>query len=216
MLFDALVLEGGRSSRLGEVPKSALVFHGHTLLARTVAAARAARTIAVVGPNPPAPLPPRVILAREEPPFAGPAAAVAAGLAALACHAGAPAPYTLVLACDMPGAPEVVLHLLGALRPGDPASDGLIAIDADGMRQPLAAIYATTALTASASAHAADHSLEGLSMRRLITALTLTPVRVSRGETDDVDTWDDARRLGVTMQTVDPRENQQDETSRTE
>lgn len=197
MLFDALVLEGGRSTRLGEIPKAALVFQGRTLLERTVAAVGSARAIAVVGPMPPVPLPAGVLLAREEPPFAGPAAAVAAGLVALARHTDRVAPHTLVLACDMPAVPHVVERLLGAVASCGEAADGFIAVDADGIQQPLAAVYATTALTAAASTHSADGGLEGLSMRRLIGGLSLVPVHVSGGETDDVDTWEDARRLGV-------------------
>jgi molybdopterin-guanine dinucleotide biosynthesis protein A len=197
VLFDALVLEGGRSSRLGGVPKAGLVFQGRTLLERTVSAVGPARTIVVVGPTPPVPLPTAVLLAREEPPFAGPAAAVAAGLVALARHADRVAPHTLVLACDMPAAPDVVERLLGAVAACAEAADGFIIVDADGMEQPLAAIYATTALTAAASTHCAAGGLRGLSVRRLIGGLSLVPVHVSGGETDDVDTWEDARRLGV-------------------
>ena len=108
MEFDAIILAGGRSSRLGGVPKSGLVYDGATLLERSLRAAGAAGRTVVVGPDPGG-LPGGVLTCREEPPFAGPAAAIAAGLAALAAdhasrHAAA-APYTLVLACDMPGRP---------------------------------------------------------------------------------------------------------------
>ena len=195
MLFDAVVLQGGRSSRLGETPKAGLVFEGRTLLERTVEVVGGARAIAVVGPVPREPLPAAVVLAREEPPFTGPAAAVAAGLAALAGRAGTPAPYTLALACDMPRVRDAVEQLLTALQAEAPASDGVIAVDAAGNPQPLAAVYSTDALTAAAHSHSGH--LDGLSMRRLIAGMTLTPVHVARGATDDVDTWEDARRLGV-------------------
>ena len=39
--FDAVILAGGRSSRLGGVPKQDLVFHHATLLQRALAAPRA-------------------------------------------------------------------------------------------------------------------------------------------------------------------------------
>lgn len=195
MLFDALVLAGGRSSRLGESPKAELVFQGRTLLQRTLAAAAGARAVAVVGPAPRTPLPPGVLLARERPAFAGPAAAMAAGLESLAGHSGEHAEYTLILACDMPRAGDVVQRLLEALRAQAPASDGVIAVDAEGARQPLAAVYATSALAAAVAAHSG--SLEGLSMRRLIAGMRLASVAIAGGETDDVDTWEDARRLGV-------------------
>ncbi|MFD1214070.1 molybdenum cofactor guanylyltransferase, partial [Arthrobacter sp. GCM10027362] len=47
---DAVVLAGGRSSRLGGVPKALLEFEGRTLLRRTLDALSGARRIAVVGP----------------------------------------------------------------------------------------------------------------------------------------------------------------------
>ena len=83
MEFDAIILAGGRSSRLGGVPKSGLIYDGATLLERSLRAAGAARRTVVVGPDPGG-LPGGVLTCREEPPFAGPAAAIAAGLAALA------------------------------------------------------------------------------------------------------------------------------------
>ncbi|WP_043436145.1 NTP transferase domain-containing protein, partial [Arthrobacter sp. I3] len=78
MEFDAIILAGGRSSRLGGVPKSGLIYDGATLLERSLRAAGAARRTVVVGPDPGG-LPGGVLTCREEPPFAGPAAAIAAG-----------------------------------------------------------------------------------------------------------------------------------------
>ena len=91
--FDAVVLAGGRSSRLGGSPKALLQLDGSTLLRRTLEAVRGSRRIAVVGPNdllaevdafrrsvaiPHA----RLLLTREDPPFSGPAAGIAAGVQA--------------------------------------------------------------------------------------------------------------------------------------
>jgi len=90
---------------------------------------------------------------------------------------------------------DVVEQLVRALQTEAPASDGVIAVDVAGTRQPLAAIYATDALSAAANSHSG--SLEGLSMRRLIAGMALVPVDVAGGVTDDVDTWEDVRRLGV-------------------
>ncbi|WP_313902478.1 NTP transferase domain-containing protein [Arthrobacter sp. KBS0703] len=114
MDFDAIVLAGGRSSRLGGTPKSALMYDGATLLERSIAAAGGARRIVVVGPEP-ADLPAGILSCREDPPFAGPAAAIAAGLAGLRRARAADeddAALVLVLACDMPRAADAV----GALR----------------------------------------------------------------------------------------------------
>ena len=41
MEFDAIILAGGRSSRLGGVPKSGLIYDGATLLERSLQAAEA-------------------------------------------------------------------------------------------------------------------------------------------------------------------------------
>ena len=52
MEFDAIILAGGRSSRLGGVPKSGLIYDGATLLERSLSAAGAAVRTVVVGPDP--------------------------------------------------------------------------------------------------------------------------------------------------------------------
>ena len=77
MEFDALILAGGRSSRLGGVPKSQLLYDGATLLALSLSASAGAGATVVVGPDP-GTLPAGVLSCREEPAFAGPAAAIAA------------------------------------------------------------------------------------------------------------------------------------------
>ncbi len=52
MDFDAVILAGGRSSRLGGSPKAGLVIGGQTLLERALQAARGALAMVVVGPDP--------------------------------------------------------------------------------------------------------------------------------------------------------------------
>jgi len=197
VLIDALVLAGGRSSRLGAVPKAGLVYEGETLLARTLGAAGIARQVVAVGPIDAEALPPQALVAREDPPFSGPAAGIAAGLAALAATGTAPSDVTLVLACDMPHADVVVRTLVDALTDAAAADeiDGVIGVDENGRRQPLAAAYRTSRLAAAVRAHRDE--LAGLPVSRLIADLTLLPVATPPGATDDVDTWSDAQRLGV-------------------
>jgi len=206
MEFDAIILAGGRSSRLGGVPKSGLIYDGATLLERSLRAAGAARRTVVVGPDPGG-LPGGVLTCREEPPFAGPAAAIAAGLAALAAdrasrHAAA-APYTLVLACDMPrseGAVRALAEALAASAAGTPergGADGVMAVSADGRKQPLAGFYGTAVLQRSVADAASRDRLENASVFALLARLDVREVRVPPGSTDDVDTWDDASALGV-------------------
>lgn len=191
VVVDAVVLAGGRSSRLGGVGKHRLVLGGETLLGRALAAAAPARNRVVVGdPDGSS----GVLSVREEPAYSGPAAAVAAGLDALAdASDGAIADAVLVLACDMPFAARAVDALVAAL-PGLGSADGLIAVDAEGRPQPLAALYRTATLRAAAHT---GGGLEGASMTRLIEGLRLIEVPVPAGSTDDVDTWEDAARFGI-------------------
>ncbi|WP_231728508.1 molybdenum cofactor guanylyltransferase [Arthrobacter sp. EPSL27] len=200
MEFDAVILSGGRSSRLGGVPKPALMHDGATLLERALQAAGGASAVAVVGPDP-GTLPPGVLACREDPPFTGPAAAIAAGLSALARRARdrhrAPAPYTLVLACDMPRAQAAVRALLEAAADGPPG-DGLMAVSADGRRQPLVGLYGTDVLQRHISDAARRGALANAPVFGLLARLDVREVGVPGGSTDDVDTWDDAAALGVT------------------
>jgi molybdopterin-guanine dinucleotide biosynthesis protein A len=192
--FNALILAGGRSSRLGGVPKQGLVFHGDTLLQRSLAAASGANRTVVVGPDP-GPLPAGVLSCREQPEFAGPAAAVGAGLEALA-QAGSERTYTLVLACDMPKVSAAVEALTAALA-GDPGADAIIACAEDGRAQQLAGFYRTAVLKRAARELASQGALNNGSMRALLASLDVQLVTVPAGSTADVDTWDDAAALGV-------------------
>lgn len=206
MLLDAIILTGGRSSRLDSIPKSEFVVDGSTLLARTLHAARDADRIVVVGTEPMAPLPGRTLLVREEPPFGGPVAAIAAGLDAFGRSGGGarndgrrPADRAvLVLACDMPHIASAVPYLVNALTVSTEA-DGVLAVDAQGRRQPLAAIYRVTAMEAALDAVARNarrgDPLAGVPVFRLLDHVTLVEVPVPHDATADVDTWDDAVRL---------------------
>jgi molybdopterin-guanine dinucleotide biosynthesis protein A len=212
--FDAVILAGGRSSRLGGVPKSQLVYDGATLLDASLRAAHGAKAVVVVGPDP-GTLPLGVLNCREEPPYAGPAAAIAAGLSALEAHYSSrhesrQAPLTLILACDMPRADAAIRALVevlpddgadGASAPGTPggaqADDGVMAVSADGRRQPLLGFYSTHALQRAAAEAARRGALKDASVFALLASLEVRSARVPSGSTDDVDTWDDASALGV-------------------
>ncbi|NYD78854.1 molybdenum cofactor guanylyltransferase [Arthrobacter cupressi] len=195
MEFDAVILAGGRSSRLGGVPKSGLVYDGATLLERAVAAARGAGALVVVGPRPDA-LPAGALTVREDPPFAGPAAAIAAGLDELERSGRPPAPWVLVLACDMPHAAAAVPVLLAALD-AEPEADGVLGLSADGRKQPLLAVYSTAALHRGVRERAQAGTLTNAPVFSLLASLDLLTAAVPEHAADDVDTWDDAAALGV-------------------
>ena len=192
--FDAVILAGGRSSRLGGVPKQDLVFHHATLLQRALAAAAGASRTVVVGPEPGVPAP-GVMWCREQPEFAGPAAAISAGLDALALAGGTSATYTLVLACDMPLVQDAVAMLKAALV--QKVGDGVVARSGDGTLQPLAGFYRTAVLIKSAAELSSRGALINGSVRSLLASLEVQPVTVPAGSTADVDTWDDAAALGI-------------------
>jgi molybdopterin-guanine dinucleotide biosynthesis protein A len=205
--FDAVILAGGKSSRLGGVPKAQLTYDGGTLLQRALAAAHGAGRVVVVGPDP-GTLPEGTLTAREDPPFAGPAAAIEAGLLALEEHGRekhlrqgrspreTPAPWILVMACDMPLAGAGVPVLLQELA-AHAELEGAMAVSSDGRKQPLLGIYRFSALRREVLAAAGQGGLANASVFRLLARLELLAVPVPTGSTDDVDTWDDAAALGV-------------------
>lgn len=188
-VYDAVVLAGGRATRLGGASKARLVVGGVPLLDRALAANAAARRVAVVGPPELASaVGGRAVVVREDPPFGGPVAGLAAGLRAL----GAPdAPWVLLLAVDVPSAAGAVAALERAVAGGPPA-DGAHLVRA-GRAQWLVGLYRRAALEAALAGVEPD----GASMRQVVGALRCTEVPDEAGWSDDVDTPADAARLGA-------------------
>lgn len=202
--LDALVLAGGRSSRLGGTDKAGVVVGQGTLLDHALAGAArvGARRTVVVGP--PGLVAAPVLCVQETPAFGGPAAGVAAGLGVLS------ADWVLVLACDLPRAPDVAVVLRGALDEllDDAAGggrvdgadgggvDGLCLQDAGGRVQWLAGIYRRAALDRAVAALAGPDGLglSGAPVRRLLGQLALRTVADPAGVGADVDTWEDVDR----------------------
>ncbi len=194
MILDAVVLAGGRSSRLGGVPKAALQVDGTPLLALAVRAAAPARRIVVVGEPGAIRLPDAVTLVREDPPFGGPVAGLAAGVAALAPDTDA----VLVLACDAPRAAQAVPALLDAFAATD--ADGARAV-AGGHPQHLLAVYRAAPLR---RALAALGDPTGAAMRALVGGLDLVDVSVAPEVAADIDTWEDAAAAGIARPRPEP------------
>lgn len=182
MIVDALILAGGRSSRLGGSAKRDLPVDGIPLLERTITAARGfgASHVVVVGDV-------RlddVVITREQPAFSGPVSAIASGLDALPASSDA----VLVLACDMPGIAAALPPLLSSF-----ADDGAIAVDR-GRRQQLVFLADTAALRRAVDALP---TVVDAPVRALLDGLALLDAVVPGGATDDIDTWEDAERFGI-------------------
>ena len=213
----AIVLAGGRARRLGGDKPNVRVA-GRRLLDHVLEATTAARRVVVVGPDDllaadPLPTDPlghdplargsRVTLAREDPPFGGPVAGLAAGLARLAgtdAAAGsqdASPAAVLLLACDVPYAPRLVPALLAAwqaTRGEEPPTDG-VCVEADGRAQWLVGVYDPAALRRALAHLAASRPLDGASMRQLVGHLVLRTIPDPKDLSADVDTWHDVERI---------------------
>ncbi|MFF3740671.1 NTP transferase domain-containing protein [Streptomyces sp. NPDC002566] len=195
-VHDAVVLAGGGARRLGGADKPGVRVGGRALLDRVLAACAGARTTVVVAD--PRPTARAVRWAREDPPGAGPVAALDAGLR----HTTAD--RVVVLSADLPFlGPDTVRRLLAALTAS--AADGVLLSDAGGRDQPLVAAYRTAALrrelttlaqteTAGDGPSSGDTGrgggLAGLPLRRLTAGLDLTRVP-DPVASFDCDTWDD-------------------------
>ncbi|MEU3278331.1 NTP transferase domain-containing protein [Streptomyces antibioticus] len=180
--YDAVVLAGGGARRLGGADKPGVRVGGRALLDRVLAACADARITVVVADPRPTSRPVR--WAREDPPGAGPVAALDAGLRRTG------ADDVVVLSADLPFlAAPTVRRLLEALRSG--GAEGALLTDADGRDQPLVAAYRTAALRRElAVLSAAAGNLTGLPLRRLTAGLDLTRVP-DPVASFDCDTWDD-------------------------
>ncbi|MFE6735250.1 molybdenum cofactor guanylyltransferase [Microbacterium sp. NPDC057650] len=181
--LSAVVLVGGRASRMGGGDKPLLDVGGTTLFARTVGALQDAgcRPIVAVGPELDACAP--VLWVREEPPFGGPVAALAAALDG--ADAGE---WVALLAGDLPRAHEAVPLLVAHIPE---RSDGVVFV-ADGHPQWLAGVYRTATLRRQV-AELGDR-VAGASCRALLGELDLVLLPDDDGLTADVDTPEDLAR----------------------
>ncbi|OBK38990.1 hypothetical protein A5658_25355 [Mycobacterium sp. 1245111.1] len=132
----AIILAGGASTRLGADKPEQLV-GGRRLLDIALAAVTDAEAVVVVGP--PREVPTGVTVVREDPPQRGPAAALAAGFAALP---DGPADVA-VLAADLPRITAEAVKALADARGDAPVA---LAVDDDGRRQYLTAVWDSAAL----------------------------------------------------------------------
>lgn len=189
---DAIILTVGRASRMGS-PKQRLAYAGATLLERACAACAPARTVVVAGPTE-QDAPAGVRFAPEDPPFGGPVAGIASGLAALEI-AGDPAEWVLVLAVDHPELPAAVPALLSALPAAEAGTDSVL-LAHQGEPQLLLGAHRSDSLR---RALAALGRTRDASVRRLLGEMNRTTVTVTGVDLSDIDTPDDAARFGIEL-----------------
>src|SRR4051794_8761887 len=135
--YAAVVLAGGRAVRLGGQPKPQLDVGGRPMLATVLAAVADADPRIIVGP--PQPVPPGVVVVREDPPRGGPVAALRAGLVVVTTDVVA------VLAGDLPFLTAGLIRSLRERLTGD----GVLVVAAPGQDQLLPGVWRTAVLRAA-------------------------------------------------------------------
>lgn len=196
--IEAVVLTGGLAQRLDGAVKGEIdIGCGPILTGELDAVQRAgiARAV-VVGPGPiHVPTGLDVVITREDPPFGGPTAAVAAALPFV--HSD----WVLVLACDLPGSATLVDLLTRAwdgLADGETTGEGAIVVDREGHPQWLAGVYSRAAVereldraSEDAPPPAADGTTRGAPIGRVLAGLDLRRVADRGDASHDVDTPED-------------------------
>jgi molybdopterin-guanine dinucleotide biosynthesis protein A len=145
--YEAVVLAGGTSRRMGGGDKTALSLDGRSLLDRALDSVAGAERVIVVGT--PRPTPHVVLWTREDPEGGGPAAALAAGLALIA------APVVVALAADLPFVTAATVDRLR--QAAEPA--GAVLVDPDGVPQWLLGAWPTEVLRAALAGDQVGRSL---------------------------------------------------------
>jgi len=154
-----MILTGGASSRFGS-DKSQVLVGEYSLIENLLTTLPSEIDIVIVGPQLDKPSR-EVRYARESPLGGGPVAAIEAGLALIESE------FVAVLATDMPFAGQILEVLLDNFPL---LEDATIPLDSEGIRQPLCALYRSSAL---ARAITELGSVQGQSVRRLIEILTV-------------------------------------------
>ncbi|MCW2494777.1 molybdenum cofactor guanylyltransferase [Jatrophihabitans sp.] len=195
--FDAVVLAGARSERLGGVDKAMVEVGGRALLDRVLDGLAEAARVVVVGPQRPVPSrtpPPR--WCAEEPSGGGPVAAFAAGLGETV------AGKVVLLAADLPFVAAAVPALVSALGDG---ADVAMLVDDRGRANFLAGAWRRSSVLARLAELGPP---AGQSMRHLLAGLEVTPVNDPDNWGFDCDTWDaveTARTLAADRPTDRPK-----------
>ena len=160
-----IVLSGGTSRRFGSDKSQALIA-GKSLIAIILGSIPSEFKVVIVGEDP------KIESSQyqcvlEEPIGGGPLAGFKAGLDAYESE------LVALIATDMPFASGWVLHLINSMRVHD---DAVMYVDAKGIKQPLDAVYRSTAVK---RALADMGQLDGKSMRELVSHLMVHEIEMS-------------------------------------
>ncbi|WP_132470923.1 NTP transferase domain-containing protein [Rhodococcus sp. SMB37] len=190
---EAVIVAGGRATRMGGADKPALVVAGRSMLDTALAAVEGFPRITVVGPHRDD-LDPAVVQTQESPIGGGPVAALAS--------ADPAAEIVVILAADLPFVTAESIAVLAGALDAAPDADAAFAVDNDGNLQFLLAAWRGRALSTRLSALGPDPS--GLPMKALLPEHYVT---VAVPGTEDCDTPDDLHRARVATGTrADPKE----------
>ena len=186
--WTALVLAGGRGSRLGNDDKAAITIGGTSALDHLLASLPELVPVVVAGPECPTRRP--VTFRPEWPIHGGPVAGIASGLEAV------DSPITALLAVDMPWAGGLAELLIAEFQSCDAAA--LVPVDGSGFRQPLCAVVRTEAVRGALRELGDPH---GRSMRDLMSRIDVCERPLDEAEmgwVDDIDTPHDLRKARST------------------
>lgn len=179
-LWTVLLLTGGTGRRLGGVDKATVDLGATTPLQRVLETLPADVPVIVVGDA--IATDRAVTFLREDPPGGGPAAAIAAGLAAVDTD------LVGILAVDMPWAVPIITSAVTALD-RDSAAEAVVPVGPDGRRQPLCSAWRTGALRRTI---ALLGSMDGRPVRDLLGRVHVRDVSVTAPEDlADIDTPED-------------------------
>jgi len=182
----AILLAGGRATRMGGIDKPLVEVRGRSLLQSAVDAVHHCSPIVVVGPAS-AIEGAQPVWVREDPPFGGPAAAIVAAVDLV--HES---DWTFVLACDLAFAADAVAALTRAIGILSPDVDGVCLSDGSRRPQWLTGLYRTGTLREAAST-LPDRGRDA-PVRALIDELAIAVVPAPHAARD-IDTWEDLREI---------------------
>jgi len=184
--YDAIVLAGGRGSRMSGQAKPQLPVGDATMLERVLLAVRGADTRVVVGP--PQSVPDGVLRVQEHPVGSGPVAGLAAGLDLIS------AATVVVVAADLPFLTSELIESLVAQLVEN--ADAAVLVDENGRDQFLLGAWRVSRLRTALADLA---PLPGRAMRALVASVRVARVEVPAPQSapvpwTDVDTPADLDR----------------------